>query len=1131
MNNKRDASELEESSDDEWREKGKDDTEGKLLKCSICSKQLKTSKTWKQHLQSHMRKRKCDYCKKSFVRLEKLYAHQENVHGICKEKKRPLTSFTCKVCDKIFNRKYHLTRHIARTHGQKTRPKRRTQFSCRHFDCEFDDYAELFGHVTRNHPLNQQGGRKATVPRSINAREPQLFDGSNENNGSHAISGNDTVELDKDRNQKQQPFDEESALGNGVVNRYIRPRGSERYDMMAFFGNIRARVLAYLKSRARQLGGVKWNLCAQVEMQRDDVNEVAVASPYFRSRTYILLSAGEENEHDLNEALQKMYEGLEKYMREGSGWYIKHVVKLEIHTVVYKPLRGSAHLPLPKSLAFGGSLINIQNQDDKCFLYCLLASLHPVEKEPERVEHYYSYAQEVNMSGITYPVKVPQIKKVENQNENISINVFAYEDKTIVPLRITEKYRRPHHVNLLWLTNGDNSHYCLIKDLNRFLSRTHKHRSQMYFCPYCLHGFWKKISLQEHQMYCSRHGAQRIELPIKGENDVLQFTDYEKTLKVPFTVFADLETINPRLSTCQPPVFRSASTPFAKLEVCGFGYKVVCEDERYTKPTVIYRGKEAGRRLIECLLREEKEIRNILSNIEPMHITEEHDKLNQKAIQCCLCKKMFTAYDKTYGRIVRHHNHLTGEIIGVACNACNLNCRQATFIPVLFHNLKNFDAHIICQNLGYFKDHKLKCIAQNTERYVSFSLGGLRFIDSFQFLPSSLENLVEDLAQDGLQAFPHLRSEINDEVKANLLLRKGVYPYEYMDSFEKFEEAELPPKEEFYSSIKKEHISSADYEHAQTVFKTFNMTSLGEYHDVYLKSDVILLTDVFEAFRNLCLKQYELDPCHFYTSPGLSWSACLKMSKVRLELLTDIDKILMVEAGIRGGISQISNRYVKANNPYVKDYDPSRPAKFIQYLDANNLYGWAMTQPLPIGHFDFMGKRDIEQFDVTSIPENGNTGFILEVSLKYPGHLHDSHNCLPLAPVKRVISNQELSPYTQQILRKLHGLSEEDPLPNRGKVEKLLTTLEDKDRYILHYRNLQLYLRLGMQITAIHRILKFTQEPWMKSYIEQNTGLRQKAKSSFQKNFYKLMNVSVFGKVSYFVLDFKTVLLLPYVLT
>lgn len=245
---------------------------------------------------------------------------------------------------------------------------------------------------------------------------------------------------------------------------------------------------------------------------------------------------------------------------------------------------------------------------------------------------------------------------------------------------------------------------------------------------------------------------------------------------------------------------------------------------------------------------------------------------------------------------------------------------------------------------------------------------------------------------------------------------------------------------------------------------------------------------------------------------GLSWSALLKKTEVQLELLTDIDKILMIEAGIRGGLTQTSNRYKKANNPYLEEYDPSEPTTYLQYLDANNLYGWAMVQPLPISDFSFMEKDDVENFDVMSIPETGESGYILEVSLHFPRRLHDLHNCLPLALEQKVISNDQLSPYAQKLLRKVYRLKEADLLPTQCQVEKLLATLEDKDHYILHYRYLQLYLQLGMKIKAVHRVLKFKQTAWMKPYIDFNTEMRKKATSNFQKNFYKLMKVSVFGK-------------------
>lgn len=251
---------------------------------------------------------------------------------------------------------------------------------------------------------------------------------------------------------------------------------------------------------------------------------------------------------------------------------------------------------------------------------------------------------------------------------------------------------------------------------------------------------------------------------------------------------------------------------------------------------------------------------------------------------------------------------------------------------------------------------------------------------------------MDNLAQDGIDAFPHLKSEFPSLDEAQLLLRNCVYPYDYMDSADRFEEAQLPSIEAFYSQVKRESVSKVDYAHAQNVSKTFDMRNMGSYHDLYLQMDIVLLCDVFEAFRNVCMRQYELDPCHFYTSPGLSWASCLKMTDVQLQLMTDIDQILFIEKGIRGGVSQISNRYKAANNPYLDKYDSSKVTSHLQYLDANSLYGWSMIQPLPVSDFRFLDETEIQSLDIRSIPEDGNRGYIFEVSLKYPDHLHDQHN-------------------------------------------------------------------------------------------------------------------------------------------
>ena len=287
------------------------------------------------------------------------------------------------------------------------------------------------------------------------------------------------------------------------------------------------------------------------------------------------------------------------------------------------------------------------------------------------------------------------------------------------------------------------------------------------------------------------------------------------------------------------------------------------------------------------------------------------------------------------------------------------------------------------------------------------------------------------------------------------------------------------------------------------VWATFGCKTLGDYSDLYCRTDVLLLADVFETFRKMCLRQYGLDPAHYYTSPGLSWDALLKKTGVELELLTDYDQHLFIERGMRGGISMASKRHAKANNPLVDGYDPEKPSSPILYLDAKNLYGWAMSQPLPTGAFRW--KEDCEQLakTIADHPAKDPEGFILEVDLEYPEDLHNVHNAYPLAPERMVIQKKWMSEYQHNFLGV--GVAPTE-------VEKLVPNLRNKDRYVLHYRNMHLYTSLGMHLTKVHRALRFDQSPWMEPYIRMNTELRKDATSDFEKNLYKLMNNSVFGK-------------------
>ena len=802
------------------------------------------------------------------------------------------------------------------------------------------------------------------------------------------------------------------------------------------------------------------------------------------------------------------------WISEGSGWTVESVDKHYLNVVKYAPLEGSSYIKLPKELQNSKKgLINIKNNDNECFRWCHIRHLNSQKNNQQRINKYdKEYIKNLNYSGIEFPVAINQYKQIEKQN-NININVFCYENKQTYPVYISKENNKDNlPLNLLLITENLNYHYVLINDFNRFMYNKNKHKEKKHFCMHCLQCFISEKVLTNHQKNCILiNGTQSIKMP---EWDVLKFNGFNKQLPIPFVIYADFEAITEKIDSCQRNDDKSYIEAYQNHRDCGYGYKVVCcYDDKFTKEEVIYRGENAVYRFMEAMLKEVRYCKNVIKKEfnKPLKMTKDDEEKFQKADKCHICEQKYNKNDKR----VRDHCHITGKYRGSAHQDCNLKLQITNKIPVIFHNLRGYDSHFIMQEIGAIvkkhtykvkgKDGKeeekqmnINVIPINMEKYMAFMLGEhLTFIDSFQFMSSSLDKLVNNLPKESLK----YTSERFQGMKLNLMSKKGVYPYDYIDSFDKFNQ-KLPTKEDFFSIMNNEHITDEDYNHALKVWKTFNIQNMGEYHDIYLTSDILLLADVFENFRKTCLEYYQLDPCHYFSCPGLSWDAMLKMTNVELELMTDVDMYLFIEKGLRGGISYIANRYGKANNKYMKEYDENETSKYIMYLDANNLYGWAMSQYLPTGGFKWLKIEG--EFNLNKYKEDSNKGLILEVDLEYPEELHDLHNDYPLAPEKIKVTKDMLSDYSQKIAEK-YKIS-------TGLVYKLIPTLIKKEKYVLHYRNLQLYIDLGLKLTKIHRVLEFNQSPWLKQYINFNTQKRTHAKNSFEKDFFKLMNNSVFGK-------------------
>ena len=906
--------------------------------------------------------------------------------------------------------------------------------------------------------------------------------------------------LERAINEYDQGIEIEKSALDEFAKKYII-KGEPGITPSKFFENKVSILKDFLKNH-RNIK-VKFVLVCMME-KKENYDKLTIKvndKAYFHSNTYINFKLTDVKKI-LKDVISEIIDKIYNYQKNGSGWYFKEVVQLEINTTEFNPMKGSSYIPLPDWIMRKKAIVSIRNKDEKCFLWSVLRYLHPREKNDCRLKDLEKYEFSLNTKGITFPMKIKDIIKFEKLNPDLpGINVFSVNDKkTIYPLREVSKGCK-NTIDLFLYEEDGKFHYSLIKNFSRLIRSqiTSRTDEPINICKRCFNHFTKEELLDKHIKYCSNNATAIVKLP--EPNTMLYFKNYHKKLPVPFVVYADFECFTKPMNSCSPNPKDSYNYNYQKHEPSGFCFYVKGIVDKKIKPIIYTKTSEdedISKVFVEKLTEVTKGIYNdFYQKPKPLSLTQKEQKSFEKAVNCHICSRELKK-DK-----VRDHCHFTGKYRGAAHNKCNLMCRKPRVLPVIFHNLQGYDAHLFIKQLARLEGD-LNCIPSTEEKYISFSksikvgeyyclkLGKMcpinfeiRFLDSFKFLQTSLANLVSNLSKEDFHNTNHVFKK-----NVDLLTRKGVYPYDYVSSLDKLSEIQLPPKEEFYSQLYDEDISDDDYQHAINVWNTFKCKTIRDYHDLYLKSDVLLLADVFENFRKTCFKHYKLDPAHYYTSPGLAWDACLKETGQHLQLLHDYDMLMMFERGIRGGITHISKRYAEANNKYMKDYNPDKESTFIQYLDANNLYGWAMSQQLPTHGFKWM--KDITEEKVMEILEKANhsmfnkgkRGYIFEVDLEYPKKLWETHNDYPLAPEKMIVNG----------------------------VEKLICHFKPRKNYVVHYRTVRQCRELGMRITAVHRGISFYQSPWMEPYIRKNTELRMRAANNFEKDFFKLMNNSVFGK-------------------
>jgi hypothetical protein len=633
----------------------------------------------------------------------------------------------------------------------------------------------------------------------------------------------------------------------------------------------------------------------------------------------------------------------------------------------------------------------------------------------------------------------------------------------------------------------------------------------------------------EHEQLCeSFTSLQNIKLPETGS--VLQFTTLNGTQYKKFTAYLDTESILKKTSD---------ATKTHKHDIVSY-YYVICDetgkviyDELYTHSNP----EEVGKKLVNSLYNNYNRImqeNKKLWNVKPILSNQDWKNFNA-AKKCEICNSEFrSGKDKA-----RHHNWncevvidsitkkvIKGNYLGALCFNCNSRISlKRDSLCVFAHNNSNYDSRYILQSLQHLTDDVTKnqsrftLLPKHGESLISIEIApvskkantefGIRFLDSFNFISESLDNITNTLSKSN-HTFENLKRVLSqhgiDHATIEKLLRKNIFPYEYLDDYNKLFDSELPPHSKFYSSLKKSNVSEDDYAYAQYVFKETNCSSLKDYLELYLKLDTLLLMECFNKFRQFFFEKYGLDASHYVTLPSYAMQCALFSDKTKISLICDIENLTLIEKNIRGGLTSAIRGRVRPNDPCILEtYNAEIEASCCVMLDFNSLYGSCMVEKLPYGPVYELTEQEINNFDYKTCDSNGDFTYFLLVDFNIPDHVRRLTDDLPLGIRQYKPKKAELSDFTRKLVENAkYNIS-----------ERLIACHHNQKNYLISLKLLQLYICLGVEVQKVSKILRFKQTEIFKNFINQNISLRNSLSSPYEKKLVKLLSNSIYGKCLY----------------